>query len=65
MRKVIQIMTGMFTHIDEEQDYDEQKYTLFALCDDGTIWQYVNEGEWDEIDTSKITEYVESRKPSK
>ena len=61
MRKIIQIMTGMFTYIDQEQDFDEQKYTLFVLCDDNTIWQYIGENKWENIDTSQITSYIKPR----
>lgn len=61
MRKIIQIMTGMFTYIDQEQDFDEQKYSLFVLCDDSTIWQYMGENKWENIDTSQITNYIKPR----
>lgn len=56
MRKIIQIVTGMFTYIDEEKDFDEQKFSLIVLCDDGTIWQYNGDRKWENIDTSDITE---------
>ena len=58
MRKIIQIVCGNFTEIDEEKDFDEQKFSLIVLCDDGTIWQYYGENKWENIDTSQITNYI-------
>lgn len=60
MRAIIQITTAMFTTVDEEKDFDEQQYTLFALCDDSSIWQYNGNG-WDKIDTSDVTKYLNPR----
>lgn len=27
---------------------------LTALCDDGTIWRYIGDGEWVQISTSNL-----------
>ena len=61
MRKIIQIITGMYTDIDAEKDFDEQKFTLIVLCDDSSIWQYGGEGKWSNIDTSAITNYIKPK----
>lgn len=62
MRKIIQIVTGMYTYIDEEKDFEEQRFTIIALCDDGTVWQYQEGNKWDNIDTSLVTDYIGPRK---
>lgn len=54
MRKIVQISCGNYSHLDDEKDFDEQRYSIVALCDDGSIWVH-NVGErWMELDTSEV-----------
>lgn len=61
MRKIIQIVTANFTEIDEDKDFDEQRFTLIVLCDDSTIWQYFGNNKWEAIETDQITNYIKPR----
>lgn len=48
MRKIIQICV--------DGETDEQSGTLFALCDDGTVWQKVNRKEyhWEQVESIPV-----------
>lgn len=61
MRKIIQIITANFTEVDREEEFDEQRFTLLVLCDDNTIWQYMGDDSWVNIDTSQITDYIKPK----
>lgn len=54
MRKIIQIACGMYTQFEEDKDFDDQKYAIVALCNDGTLWQ-LRDGGWTRLDTVPVT----------
>lgn len=62
MRKIIQIVTGMYTKIDIENDFDAQKYAIIVLCDDNTIWEFKEDEGWKNIETESITDYIKPKK---
>lgn len=62
MRKIIQLVTGMYTYIDEDHDVEEQRFSIVVLCDDNTIWQFKGGNAWENIDTSMITDHIKPRK---
>jgi hypothetical protein len=39
----------MYSCVDEEKDFDEQRYAIIVLCDDDTIWQKKYEEPWEEV----------------
>ena len=61
MRKIIQITVGMYTDLDPEKDFDEQKFAIIALCNDNTIWQKKDGKDWENIDASQITNFIKPR----
>ena len=61
MRKILQISIGMYSHLDDEKDFDEQKFAVIILCDDNTIWKHTEEKGWENIDASQVTNYIKPR----
>ena len=57
----MQIATAMYSFLDDEKDYDEQRYAVIILCDDNTIWRHTQEKGWENIDTSEITNHIKPR----
>ena len=64
MRKIMQIVVGMYSDIDPEKDFDEQRFAIIILCDDNTIWQHKEGKGWENIDASEITNHIKP-KPGK
>ena len=62
MRKIVWVTTGMYSDLDEEKDYDEQKFAIIVLCDDNTIWQYKEGKGWENIDALEVTEFKSGEK---
>lgn len=50
MPKITQIVVGMYSAVDEEKDFDEQRYAIIVLCDDNTIWQKRQEEPWEQVE---------------
>ena len=57
----MQITTAMYSFLDDEKDYDEQRYSVIILCDDNTIWKHTVEKGWENIDASEITNHIKPR----
>jgi hypothetical protein len=62
MPKIVQITTGMYTYIDEEKDFDEQKYDIIGLTDNGIVLIY-KDGKWEELNQPVLK--IEAKKGSK
>lgn len=57
MKKIIQIVTGMYSEFDIDTETENQLFAIVALCSDNTIWMWKN-GMWTNIDTSSIINYI-------